>query len=157
MRLLLAILILPMSLMAQSIPPITLAWDHSPSADVTGYKIYWKTNATMTNFVFQQAVSRTNTVVVINASSHTTTNMPAAQVTLNVGWVYAFHVTATNAVGLESDPTNIVIFSAPMKPLSPSGLRIYVEWSTNLVTWVPAEIMLPGQQQLAYFRLKVSE
>lgn len=121
---------------------ITLAWDASPDAEVTGYRLYFgPASATYTNTV--------------DIGAKLTTD-----VTLTPGTFY-FVVTAYTAQGLESDPSNEISYS--VRPGKPLNLRITVQSSTNLSAWVdgPAvDVPLPeeeGPQRFYRARLALVE
>jgi hypothetical protein len=112
---LLSVTVLP----AQS---VTLAWDASPSPEVTNYRIYFGTNAGHYSFVTNAGLVRTQTVVVPHTGR----------------WFFA--ATAMDANGLESAFSNEVQWEAkPVAPVvqSETWVRLtpVIERSTNLVTW----------------------
>jgi hypothetical protein len=101
---------------------VTLAWDASPSPEVTNYRIYFGTNAGNYAFVTNAGLVRTQTVVLPHTGR----------------WFFA--ATAVDASGLESDFSNRVEWEA--KPVSPvvrsaTWVRLtpVIERSTNLVNW----------------------
>lgn len=101
---------------------VTLAWDASPSPEVTAYRIHFGTNAGNYSFVTNAGLVRTQTVVLPHTGR----------------WFFA--ATAVDANGLESDFSNQVEWE--VKPLSPvvrseSWVRLtpVIERSTNLVNW----------------------
>src|SRR5438445_2946175 len=81
---------------AFGVQDVTLAWDASTDTSVTGYNIYY--GLASGNY--------TNKVSVGNVTNAT---VPA----LVEGMIYFFAATASNASGLESDPSNEVSYSVP--------------------------------------------
>lgn len=77
-------------------PSVTLGWDASPSADATGYRIYY--GAVSGNY--------TNSVTVGNVTSN---SIPS----LVIGATYYFSVVAYNSFGLESTFSNEIIYIVP--------------------------------------------
>lgn len=103
------LLLLGLSLLVTGVhaATVTLAWDASPDASVTGYKIYVGTSSN--SFTFS-----TNNVG--NVLTTTITN-------LSNGVTYWFAATAYN-VDAESDFSNQVSYRPPFpKPTPPSSLR----------------------------------
>ena len=96
-------------------PPanVVLAWDASPSGEVTGYRVYWG------------AASRCYTNVLA------TTNLIATVTNLQRGVTYYFAVTAFTATGLESEFSNEVSYTAPARPVAPI-LRLSMAASREL-------------------------
>ncbi|MBE7503962.1 MAG: fibronectin type III domain-containing protein [Verrucomicrobiales bacterium] len=76
---------------------VQLAWDPSPSPEVTGYYLYWGT-------VSQSYDNRKDVGL---ATTATVTNLVA-------GTLYYFAVTAYESVGLESDYSNEVSYQPPV-------------------------------------------
>lgn len=102
---------------------VTLAWDASPSPEVTGYRIYFGTNAGSYSFVTNASLVLTQMVVLPHTGR----------------WFFA--ATAVDANGLESDFSNMVQWEARLVPPVVSGepwFRLLPElWqSTNQVDWV---------------------
>lgn len=110
---LLIILILGISSLvarSQTTNVVTVAWDPNPVEDVvTGYVVYY------------------------GLTSNTTTNkiptVETQQAITNLTWnsEHWFYVTATNAVGLESDPSTVLNYTVPEQPTipgAPKTLRI---------------------------------
>jgi len=102
---------------------VTLAWDASPSPEVTAYRIYFGTNAGNYSFVTNASLVLTQTVLLPHSGR----------------WFFA--ATAKDANGLESDFSNMVQWEA--KPLAPivkgePWFRLLPElWhSTNQMDWV---------------------
>ena len=75
---------------------VSLAWDASPDASVTGYRIYY--GGTSANY--------TNSATVGNVTNTTITNLVA-------GATYFFAATAFDATGIESDFSNETNYSVP--------------------------------------------
>ena len=122
MRRLLTIFILlcATALHAQS---VTLAWDASPSPSVAGYHVYYGTNSRSYSFATNAGLVRTQVVMLPHTGR----------------WFFA--VTATDAIGMESEFSNEVEWEAkPMPPLmqGESWVRLspVIERSTNQVDWV---------------------
>lgn len=110
---LLVLLILGISALvarSQTTNVVTVAWDPNPVEDVvTGYVVYYGlTSDTVTN---KLATTETQ------------------QAITNLTWSaeHWFFVTATNAYGLESDPSTVLNYTVPEQPVipgSPKTLRI---------------------------------
>jgi len=84
--------------------PITLAWNASPSSNVTSYVLYWGTN---NNAWFQS----TNVGPELTA----TVDLPPG--------TWFFVVTARNSDGLESDPSNPVWTTLGTNRVAAPGLK----------------------------------
>ena len=95
-------------LAAQAGQSVALAWDRSPDTNVTGYVLYSRNG------------SNTNTSRV-----DVGTNITSTIAGLTEGSTYYFVVTAYNAVGLESGPSNEVGF------IVPGLLRLVLGGATN--------------------------
>ena len=101
---------------------VTLAWDASPSPEVTGYRIYFGTNAGNYPFATNASLVLTQTVILPHTGR----------------WFFA--ATAVDASGLESDFSNEAEWdSKPVAPVvrSETWVRLtpVIERSTNLVNW----------------------
>lgn len=83
---------------------VTLAWDASPSPEVTGYRIYYGVGSR----------SYTNVVTVGNVLTATVTG-------LKPGVTYYFAATAFEGSGLESDFSNEVSYTVPVPRPAPAG------------------------------------
>jgi fibronectin type 3 domain-containing protein len=95
---------------------VTLNWDSSSSADVTGYKIYYR----------DASINYTNVLLVNAATSATVSG-------LIEGETYFFTVTAYNAtLDLESDPSNEISYTVP----APAMLAIEVTRENGVATAV---------------------
>ena len=110
------------SALAAPAQQVTLAWDASPSPEVTSYRIHFGTNAGNYSFVTNVGLVRTQTVVLPHTGR----------------WFFA--ATAVDTNGLESRFSNMVEWEAkPVPPLVRSEswvrLRPVIERSTNLVSW----------------------
>lgn len=94
---------------------VTLAWDASTDTTVTGhYLYYWSLpNGLVTKVPAQ-------------GTTHTLSN-------LTTGLTYAFFITATNAVGLESEPSNTVHFT-PLTTLEDTPLTNLLQTLTTDLT-----------------------
>jgi hypothetical protein len=75
---------------------LTLAWDRSPSLEVTGYRVYY--GGASQNY--------SNSVVLGNVTSNTISG-------LAIGGTYFFAVTAYNSIGLESPRSNEINVTIP--------------------------------------------
>jgi hypothetical protein len=102
---------------------VTLAWNASPSPEVTGYRVYYGTNSRSYSVVTNAGLVLTQTVVLPHLGR----------------WFFA--ATAHDAHGLESEFSNEVEWEA--RPVSPvlQGERVVrlspvIERSTNQVGWV---------------------
>lgn len=105
--LLLALLPAKAQLRPNTNPPVavTLAWDAN-QFDTVGYKVYWGDAPRFYTFVADAGP----------ATSFQVTN-------LSVGRTYYFAATAYNAVGIESDFSSEVAWTAPSAPAPPGGVR----------------------------------
>jgi len=122
MKTLLTVLILSWGALVHA-QSVTLAWDASPSPEVTSYRIYFGTNAGSYAFVTNAGLELTQTVVVPHSGR----------------WFFA--ATAVDTNGLESAFSNEVQWEA--RPVAPTvkaepWFRLLPElWhSTNQVDWV---------------------
>jgi Domain of unknown function (DUF4082)/Bacterial Ig domain/Bacterial Ig-like domain (group 2)/Fibronectin type III domain len=86
----------------QAAQNVTLAWNASPSSDVTGYRVYY--GASSGNY--------SNSVVVGNVTTNTVPGLAS-------GATYFFAVTAYNAIGLESLFSNEIGYTVPSTNTSP--------------------------------------
>lgn len=84
-----------------------VSWLASPSPEVTGYMLYYR-SATTTNRV-DVGASLTNTVT-----------------SLVAGTTYTFHATAYTADAVESVPSNSVDYTPTLPPLPPQELHIVI-------------------------------
>jgi len=83
--------------LAASAATVTLAWDASPDASVTGYRIYYG----------PASGSYTNSTTVGNVTNATLTSLKA-------GAIYYFAATAYDGSGLESDFSNETSYTPPL-------------------------------------------
>ena len=134
---LIASLTLALTPLAQAADTVTLAWDPTPSSPIAGYRLYYATNSGLSSVA---AVS----------------NVPPTQLSLAmpnvVPGIAYFYATAYLFNGIESDPSNIVLYTN--KHFGPVNLRItastnnqaaiwvnntatnmQVQWSSNMTTW----------------------
>ena len=79
---------------------VTLAWDASPDASVTGYRIYYG----------PASGAYTNSATVGNVTNATLTNLKA-------GAIYYFAATAYDGAGLESAFSNETSYTPPLQTL----------------------------------------
>ena len=131
---------------ACAVQRVALSWDPSPDASVTGYRVYRGIGA----------VPVFDTIDVGSALTCEVAN-------LREGETYQFFVTAYDASGLESDPSNTLTFVVPLPPLTTSvtrdaydhvwlrlqvpalpGKRVGLLTSTDLVNWEPLFTSAPG-------------
>jgi hypothetical protein len=118
-RFLFAVLLHHLSLIALlAAQSVTLAWDASPDATVTGYAVYYG----------EASDTLTNRVEAGDALTVAVTNLVAAH-------TYWFVAVAYDGDALESEPSNMISYQVP-GPLPPGNLRIEVQSSTNLLGWV---------------------
>jgi hypothetical protein len=127
---------------------VTLAWDPSFDASVTGYKVCY------------HGTGSTNVTIldVGNTTVCTLTNLCESD-------TFSFSVTAYNEFGLESDPSNTVDYTVPLGRLDPAwttdgeghpvmqffvngveGKSLALQSSTNLVDWATLVTASPGEQ-----------
>ena len=128
-----------LGLRAQS---VTLAWNASPSPEVTGYRVYYGTNSRSYSVVTNAGLVLTQSVVLPHLGR----------------WFFA--ATAYDALGLESEFSNEVEWEA--KPGSPlvQGERVVrlspvIERSTNQVDWsslTGAPTFLAATNRTEFFR-----
>jgi len=110
--------ILPTQVVPTSPHSVTLAWDPSPDADVTGYNLYYGV----------VGAAQTNRVDAGAALTSTVSNLLA-------GTTYFFTATAYNADGVESEPCNTVTYT-PTTTAMPAPLAwgppTPIEYGTSL-------------------------
>ncbi len=117
-KLLMAALILVLTLAVYA-SSVTLAWDPSPDAGVTGYRIYF--GGVTGNYTNSATVGDVTTATIGN---------------LNTNRTYFFAAVAYDSSGVESDFSNEVMFTTPStnapgggtnqpnsKPKAPTGVR----------------------------------
>jgi hypothetical protein len=114
---------------------ITLTWGTSPSTNVTGYKVYYG-QTPAPPFVGANAAEGASPIDVGNVLTYTLTNIPNGETTY-IG------ITAYNALGLESDYSNIVVSNGIEVPLAPANLT-GVTLSTILNISVPLTDYMVG-------------
>jgi hypothetical protein len=126
------------ALCAEAGQRVSLAWDPSPDASVTGYRVY----------CINVTLGHTNQIDVGNTNFCVITNLAEAQ-------TYAFYVTAYDGSGLESDPSNTLEFTVPLGPIVTSfapgaggsmemrlhangceGVRLEIQTSIDFENWV---------------------
>jgi len=101
---------------------VTLAWDPSPSPEVTTYRVYYGTNSRSYTFVTNSGLVLTQALVLPHSGR----------------WFFA--ATAADAAGSESDFSNEVQWEAkPAKPVlhGETWVRLspVIEHTTNEVDW----------------------
>lgn len=111
---------------------LRLAWDPSPSLNVTGYTLYATTNApgSVTNDVPVATVVGNHLTVLLDQ--------------LKPGKYY-FWVTATTTEGQESSPSNFVMVEAPKPP----------ENVHTVIVQMSDEITFSNLVNTAFFRLRL--
>ncbi len=123
---------------------LTLAWDPSPSAAVSGYRLYYGTNTRSYQFVTNAGLVLTQSVVLPHRGR----------------WFFA--ATAYDTNGLESDFSSEVSWeSRPLPPamVGQAWVRLAPVFgrSTNLAAWgsVTGEVSwLPATNCAEFFRVK---
>ena len=99
---------------APPITQVTLAWDANPEPDIAGYRMHFGTVAgTYPNMV-------------------DVGNLVESPLQLPAGGTYYAVVTAYNTAGLESLPSNEVVFSTTA-PGAPTGLKIKVTVTVEIL------------------------
>jgi hypothetical protein len=113
-------LTVPAATVSNPPPVVTLAWDASLDPSVTGYTVYQSTNSFLTRGLSsaQARFSVPNTLT--NALEVKITNLIR-------GVTHYWVVTASNASGLESDPSNEASYTVPAPPPPPGRLRVTVQ------------------------------
>jgi hypothetical protein len=104
-------IVLPASV-ALPASPCTLGWNQSQDVSVAGYVLYYGITGSTTN---RQVLGMTNTVTLFN---------------LLVSSNYFFYLTAYDAEGVESSPSNVVYYKPQV--LSPLKLTFPVQGTMNL-------------------------
>src|SRR3989344_7317037 len=84
---------------AQIAAPVSLEWDPSPDVSVTGYAVYYGVSNGAPAVRMDVGMSLTVSV----------TNLVA-------GSPYYFYVVAYNAQSVESDPSNVLLYTPPFPP-----------------------------------------
>lgn len=138
----LAAFVLPLFAVADDIP---LVWTPPVVGAVDHYTVYWGTSSK--SYFAQQNVFGTNAITITG---------------LDASIPYFFVVTATDANGIESDPsTEIVTWVSPppQSLLAPQGLletgtlNVRLECSTNLTNWDVFTTWQPVRQPNEFYRL----
>lgn len=91
-------------------PAVRLAWDKSPDARVSGYRLYWGISPAFTNSI------------TINGSANTTGSVS----NLVRGTTYYFAATCFTTNGLESDYSLIVSYTTLALPPAPLNTTLTV-------------------------------
>ena len=122
---------------------LTLCWDPSPSPEVTSYKVY-------VDGIYRDAVTTTRATVG----------------GLEPGRVYGFTVTAQNAEGLESDPSNELRYVMPVMSIRADTKMVYfqipeeskranveyfLESTSDFQTWRNENYIIQGEAGSASF------
>ena len=132
------------ALCASAAPSLSLWWGPSPDADVNNYRLHWGPGSGNYNG-FADLGNVTNTVF--------TQLVPGAR--------YFFVVTAMNAAGEESPPSNEIDFQIPGgKPGAPTTLHfpITIEASNDLKTWRNVgAAAVPLETPAAFYRLRIEQ
>lgn len=136
-RKLLMLIVMQVTFGVIAAPTVSLAWDPSPDADVTNYRLYWGPGSgnyngssdlgNVTNTVFTQLVS---------------------------GGHYYFVVTALNAGGAESDPSNEIDFLVPGGN-TPPAISSIANQRVTIGTAIPQLVFLVGDVETAVASLTV--
>jgi len=105
---------------------VQLAWDPSPSSDVTGYKIYYKSDSSELPLDGVEALEGPSPIDVGNVTSFALTELPE-------GSVYYFRATAYDSAGYESALSNLVASAWIPAPISPeigerAGAPVTLVW-----------------------------
>lgn len=110
------------------IDTVTLGWDPNTESNLGGYKLYYSQSTNLWSHLKPVAAPSTQTTV---------------QLTGQGTWYFV--LTATNTAGIESLPSNIVVYSTPASPLQPSRLRILSAISTRVssITTTTNLILVP--------------
>lgn len=92
---------------AQVTNVVTVAWDANPEPDEPefSYRIYYGPD---------ELEGLTNVLNVANAKQGSVTN-------LSWGVRHWFYVTASNAIGLESEPSEVLFYTLPPEPVAPAA------------------------------------
>ncbi len=138
---------------------VSLAWDPSPDTNVTGYIIYWGTNSD------SAGLNAANATVDYTARLDVGNQIPATLTNLPAGGTYYFVVTAYNADGLESLPSNEVAYTVPgslrltlslagerqINFVTEAGKSYFLQTSSNLVQWTTIQQMQASSNTWDYF------
>ena len=100
------VIALVLFLVSMSIGSVVFEWDHSPDPLVTHYRLYWGT-ASGAYVKSQPTLAKTNAIYIDNKLI--ATNIP-----------HFFVVTAANAAGIESVPSNEVGWTNAARPKPPA-------------------------------------
>ena len=106
---------------------VTLEWNANTESDLGGYKLYATQNTNLWTYVKS-----------VGLVTETTLLLP------DQGTWY-FTLTATNTGGLESEQSNIAVYTTPVSPAKPTLLRIISATATRVSTITTATnlILLP--------------
>lgn len=141
LRTIAGLLLIAFALCASAAPSISLEWGPSPDADVNNYRLYWGPGSGNYNG-FADLGNVTNTVFT----------------QLVRGAHYFFVVTAMNAEGAESDPSNEIDCVVPKVRASGAlVLPAVVEASVDLRTWAAvASVELDADAPAGFYRLRLA-
>lgn len=104
---------------------ITFEWDHSTSADATGYRVYMSPTSGQYTYGPANALA---------SYGHVTTGQ--ASVTMDEGARRYFVLTAFDAAGNESGPSNEISWTAPdVTPPAPPSNFLLKLWA-RLLAWL---------------------
>ena len=104
---------------------VTFEWDHSTSADATGYRVYMSPTSGQYSYGAGKALA---------SYGYVTTGQ--ATVTLDEGQRRYFVLTAFDAAGNESGPSNEVSWTAPdVTPPAPPSNFLLKLWA-KLLAWL---------------------
>ena len=119
---------------------VKLTWSPNSEIDLAGYRLYQSTNffnTPITNFIS------------INAPN---TNITT---TIDIGPTYAYHLTAYNTSGLESDPSNEVRFRmllAAPNVTNAFTLTGFTNWQSAILTRPPTNGVITGTPPNIFYR-----
>lgn len=92
----------------------TLTWDHSISPDIKGYRVYWSTLGTQQSVTNVVPTGYTNKVAIV---------VPDAQ---TMFYCTALATNSVEPIELESDPSNVIIWTPLSKPKPPGNFTLII-------------------------------
>jgi len=134
----LSALFLAWSPLAQAVQSVTLAWDRSTDATVTGYRLYYT----------DVAASSTSSINAGNTTSGTVAGLVESK-------TYSFYVVSYNSSGVESAPSNVIGYTVPSANTAPTISSI-ADLSTAQNTSTAAIPFTVGDAQTAAGSLVLS-